>query len=186
MTGKTELANRVLLKLGQPRVSNIETDMTPAAVTINNLWGTVRDALLQSYPWNFSIKRAALAPSGTTPLYDWDNAFPVPIDYLQLLSVKDDVDYITENGKILVNGVTELYIRYIARIEDTTQWPPLFCELLVVLLAIESCERITQDKNLKLSLMEERRNIMQRAYGSDAIENLPEDYPLDEWLEARY
>lgn len=185
MAGKTEIANRVLIKLGQPRVSNIETDTTPAAVTINNLWATVRDSLLQSYPWNFSIKRVGIAPDATEPVYDWDVQFSPPNDFLQLLDVKDDIDFQFEGGKILVNGVTELFIRYIARIEDTTLWPPLFNEMMIMMLSLEACDRITQDKNLKTTLLAEQRFVMQRSLGSDAIENRPEDPPLDDWLEAR-
>lgn len=185
MAGKTEISNRTLIKLGQPRVSNIETDNSPAAITINNLWASVRDSLLQSYPWNFAIKRVSLAPDTSTPTYGWSTQFTPPIDFLQLLDIKDDIDYKFEGGKILVDGQTSLFMRYIARIEDTSLWPPLFNEMMMVTLAIEGCDRITQDKNLKQLLLAEQRVIAQKALGADAIENLPEDLPLDEWLEAR-
>lgn len=185
MAGKTEIANRTLIKLGQPRVSNIETDTSPAAITVNNLWSTVRDSLLQSYPWNFAIKRVALAPEGTNPVYGWDRQFLPPVDFLQLLDVKDDIEYLVEGGRILANGVTELYARYIARIEDTSLYPALFNEMLIITLAIEGCDRITQDKNLKTTLLAEQKMIAQRALGADAIENTPEDPPLDDWLRDR-
>ncbi len=157
MAGKTEIANRVLIKLGQPRVSNVETDPTPAALTINGIWDTVRDSLLQSYPWNFAIKRVGLASDAATPAYGWAVQFSPPVDFLQLLDVKDDIEYVFENGKILVDDSSELFIRYVAKIEATTSWPPLFIEMFVATLALEACDRVTQDKTLKSLLAAEHR-----------------------------
>lgn len=75
MASKTEIANRGLMKLGQPRVSNIDTDPSPAAVAMSALFDSVRDELLQSYPWNFAIKRVDIAAAVDAPSWGWDNAF---------------------------------------------------------------------------------------------------------------
>lgn len=186
MSTKTDIVNRALIKIGQPRISNIETESTPAAVTMNAIWDSVRDSLLQLYPWNFAVKRATLAAESAEPDTDeWNTQFILPVDFLQLLEVETAPPYSFEGSRILCNDVTGIKIKYVACIEDTSQYSALFCELLSNMLAYESVEKITQDKNLKQLLYTEQTILMNRALGVDAIENRPEDMPTDDWLIAR-
>ena len=184
MASKTAIANRANLKLGQPRVSNIDTDGSVNAQVMSDMWDQVRDALLQSYPWNFAIKRATLATTGTTPDWGWYNEYSLPTDFLQLLEIKDNPDYKIEHGKILCDEDT-LSIRYIARIENTGLYPALFGELLAYQLAIEGCERITQDKTLKAQLIQEMAVYRETVLSSDAIEDQPVEQVEDDWITVR-
>lgn len=185
MASKSEIANRALLKLGQPRISNIETDPSPNAIAMNSLFDNVRDEILQSYPWNFSIKRANIAADVVTPTWGWDNAYPLPSDCLRLLEIKDVSEFSVENNKILCDETDAIYIKYIFKVTDTGLFPSLFNEVFSVSLAIEACDRIANDDGLKQSLMQQRREILQRATSTDAIENPPEFFEDDVWLVSR-
>lgn len=185
MASKTGIANRAALKLGQPRVSNIDTDSSVVATTFADMWDQVRDALLQAYPWNFAIKRTVLSGSATTTdEWGWDYKATIPSDMLQLLEIEDSPDYQVENGKILSDEAS-LSIRYIARIETTNLYPPLFCELLAFQLAIEGCERIVQDLKMRTVLMQEMQIFMEKVLSSDAIENPPVEQEEDTWITVR-
>lgn len=186
MASKTQIANRALSKLGQPRVSNIDTTDTKAARVISGMWESVRDAMLQSYPWNFSIRRSVIAADAAAPAYEWDRQFTLPTDYLQILSVYDDPDYRMEGGKILTNADAPLKIRYIARIEETSEYPSLFNEAFSSLLAYEACEEITQSNTKKDILFNEYRMMVAKAYQSDAIEDPVVDTDDDDWVLVRY
>lgn len=185
MASKTEIANRALIKLGQPRVSNIETDSSSAAVTLNQIYSSVLQSCLQMYPWNFSVTRTDLAPDANAPSWGFNYAFTLPTDYLQLLEVKDDVEFRVEGGKILCDGEDVLYIKYVANITDTALFPPVFVEFFAQQLAIEASDRITDDDNLKANLMSQMSGIMQRAMATNAIENRPVELDNDDWLLAR-
>lgn len=182
---KTEIANQALIKLGQPRVSNIETDTSVAAQTMNGIWQTVLTTTLQTFPWNFAIKRTDLAASAVLPSWGWDNQFPLPSDCLQILEVKDDPDYVIEEGYIRCDQTGPLYIRYIAYISETSLYPPVFIDLFTHDLALAACERITNDRGLQQVLLSERRGIAERALITDSVENWPEKPIEDAWITAR-
>ena len=185
MASKTQVANRWLMKLGQGRTSNIETDSSPAAIAVNQVWDTVRDAVLQQYPWNFAIKRVNLPADVTAPSWGWGSAFSLPSDCLQLLEIKDNVPYEIEGGKILCDQADILYIRYIAKITDVALWPPVFVEVFAHEGAIETCVRITDDNALLQLLTVQKNDIVNSALATDSVENLPADVVEDEWLVAR-
>lgn len=185
MASKTQIANRALFKLGQPRVSNIDTDSSERAVIMAGLWETVRDNLLQTYPWNFAIERTSLAEDAATPAFDWAAQYTLPSDCLQVLNTEDDVDYEVAGNKILSDVESELGIRYIKRVEATGYYPPIFVEAMAIALALEACDKLTDDNTKKQLLLVEMREVMERSYMTDAIENPPVDINDDAWLTAR-
>lgn len=185
MASKTDIANRALSKLGQKRVSNIETEDTKSARIINGIYSMVRDSLLQEYPWNFAIKRASLAPLSSSPEWGYDNKYKIPSDCLRLLSIKNDPDYSVEEDNILTDETDEILIKYIARIENSGNYVPVFNEALATRLAYEGCEEITQSNSKKQILFQELKDTLSIAFRIDAIENLPEQLPDDEWLTER-
>lgn len=185
MASKTDIANRALTKLGEGRVSNIETDGSISAVTINGMWTGLRDYLQKSFPWHFCIKRYGLAASATAPAWGYSTAYPFPTDYLALLEIQNDPDYILEGGHILTNVSGQLNIRYIARIEDVSQFDPMFNEAFSCLLAHEACERITQSNTKKESLRRDMMKVINDAYTEGSILDLPQKLALDEWISSR-
>lgn len=185
MASKTSIANRALFKLGQSRVSNIETDSSVNAITMNQLWDTVRDSLLQSYPWNFATKRIDLAQDASDPAWGFDAQYTLPSDCLQLLEIEDSPDYQVEGGKILCNVADTLYIKYLYRNDSVGTYPPTFVEALAISLAIEACDKISDDNTKKQLLLSEYRMIMDRVLATDSIENPAQVIDEDEWITSR-
>lgn len=185
MASKTEIANRTLIKLGQSRVSNIDTDTSTAAVTLSQLWDSVRDSTLQMYPWNFATKRADLVPDSVSPSWGYSTAFSIPSDFLQLLEIKDDIDYKIEGNKILCDQSDIIYIKYIRREDDVSMYPPIFVEMLSQNLAIESCDRIADDTNLKAVLIQQSKDLREKVLATDSVENLPVEVDEDDWVTVR-
>ena len=185
MASKTSIANRALAKVGETRVSNIETDSNKKALIINDMWDGVRDALLQSYPWNFAIKRTQLALDGTSPPYEWANRFAVPVDFLQLLDIKNYPRYVVEGNFIKTDEGAPLYIRYVSCIESTGEWDAMFAEAFASILAVEIVESITQSNTKKNVLLQEANKVIKDAYASSAIANPPQELRPDEWILSR-
>ena len=185
MASKTEIANRALAKLGQPRVANIETDNSKAPKALNEMYDQVRDALLAEYPWNFALTRAQLAKDATSPAWDWANAYTVPSDFLSLVEVKNNPAYSLERGKILTNQGAPIYILYVARIDDAGEFDALFVEAFASRLALEGVELIVESNTKKQLLMREYQDALKVAFMSDAIQNQPVIRAESEWLLAR-
>lgn len=185
MASKTEIANRALSKVGEQRVSNIDTDNIKAAKVIRYMWDIVRDKLLTSHPWNFAIERTELAADGTAPAWGYNKRFQIPSDFLALLEIKSNPDYKLEGRYILTNASAPLKIRYIKRITNTGDFDPMFTEALAADLAVEACEELTQSNTKKQILMKEREDHIKQAYANDAIQDPPQYLQADTWILSR-
>jgi hypothetical protein len=160
------------------------------------MYESVRDALIQSYPWNFAMKRATLAPLGTTPAWGYLYEYQLPSDCLAPFEVSTSgsgvgleftsVEYKIEGGKILTDEGTAINLRYISRISDEGEMTALFAEVFATQLAYEACEEVTQSNTKKQLLMDELRKMIDIGYRSDAIEQPPDTLPEDEWITERY
>lgn len=184
-SNKTTIGNRALAKLGEPRVSNFDSTNTLPARTINEMYVPVRDAMLQSYPWNFAIKLVQLAKDPTAPVWEYSNRFTLPADCLQVVAIKNDPDYRVRAGYIHTDAAAPLYIRYIRRVESEGDFSPIFAEAFSSRLAYESAEVITQSNTKKEAAWRDFQDVIARAFATDAIEDPPVPLPEDEWLNAR-
>lgn len=185
MASKTEIANRALAKIGESRVSNIETDSTEKAELINSMWELQRDSLLQSYPWNFAVTLTNLAADATAPDHGYTVRYLLPTDFLSLLAIKDDPDYRIIGKYIHTDQAAPLYIKYVKKVTDTGEFDPLFAEALAATIAVEICERLTQSNTKKQLLMQEKERHIANAYASDAIQDPPQELSDDSWLRSR-
>ena len=185
MTSKTEIANRVLAKCGDRRVSNIETDPSERAQIINSMYDIVRDGLLQKYPWNFAIKRTQLAVDATAPAWGYTKRYRLPTDFLSLLHIKNFPDYRIEGDYILTNEGAPLYIQYVRNVTSEGEFDALFVEAFASELAVECCERINGSNTKKQILAQQRDEAMKIAFMNDAIQDPPQQRMDDEWLLSR-
>ena len=182
---KTYICNRALSKLGSSRISNIDTDDIKEAKALRNMYDSVRDSLIQSYPWNFAIKRTQLAVDAAAPAYGYSNQYQLPTDFLALVEILGNPQYKLEEGFIRTDEGAPLYIRYISRVVDTAKYDALFVEAFATRLAFEGCEEITQSNTKKQILFEEFRQNIANAYSNDAIQDQPIRLSDDEWILSR-
>jgi hypothetical protein len=191
MASKTQIANRALSKVGEQRVSNVDTDNVKAAKVISSMWDIIRDAMLTAYPWNFAVTRTQLAKDATSPAWGYQNRYALPSDFLSLLEVRYNSEYTIETDSvtgglyILTDEDAPLYIKYIKRVTNTGEFDPLFVEALATRLAFEACEELTQSNTKKQVLFEELRINIKEAYASDSIQEAPVLRQQDEWLLSR-
>lgn len=195
---RTDICNSALLRLGAATIADI-TDDSPEARACAVQYDSNRRSELRRHPWNFAIKRVVLAADTDAPAFEFDYAFTLPADCLRVLIPKDStLDWVIEGNKILtswatspVSGATSssgsaaLSLRYVADIEDTTVFDPAFYDVLSVSLAADLCEKITNSTSKKQALADEYKGLLDAARRADALENLPEDPPDDDWLTAR-
>lgn len=186
-TSKVAIANRALQKLGAKRIESLAQDH-PNARSINAAYDMQRDWLLRKYVWSFAIKRASIAADGDGPEWgDWDR-YTVPNDFVRL--IRDDesghtVDWKIEGLHILSADGSPLEIRYVARIDDTNFYDPLFVEALASKIAFECCEEITGNTTKKNRAEKDLDTAISEAERIGAIEKAPEEFPEDDYITAR-
>lgn len=206
MASRVELANRALDKIGEQPIISLE-DNQKAARVISRMFDMVRDDELRARKWSFSIKRTQLAPDVDVPVYGYGSQFTLPIDCLRILSIFNfDIGpnmsdynsgmsqtYVIEGRKILYGrpipggppANISMPLRYISRIEDTTQWDASFNEAFACRLAMESCEAITQSDSKWQKCVSQYQMALSKASRANAIE-LPSDTISDDtWVFGR-
>ena len=185
---QTRVANHALQKLGAGLISSMDED-TREARTVKACYSILRDRELRAHSWNFSIKRAALAPSATVPAFGFAKAFPLPADCLRILPPARDVDWTIENingaSHILTNEGTVIYLRYVARITDEAAFDELFVDMLACKIAWHCCETITQSNQKKADVMQEYKDARAEARRINAFEQASPQEPEPPWLAAR-
>ena len=186
---QVRVANLALQKLGAGEIVSMSED-TRERRAITRCYTMLRDRELRAHNWNFSIKRAVLAPSSVAPLFEFAKAFPLPSDCLRPLPPARDVDWTIEyhegSKHILTNEGTVIYLRYVSRVTDETQFDPLFADMLACKIAWHCCEEITQSNQKKADIEREYDKAKADAKRTNAFEQATPQEPEPPWLTARY
>ena len=186
---QVRVANLALQKLGATEIVSMDED-TRERRAITRCYTMLRDRELRAHSWNFSIKRVVLAPSSVAPAFEFAKAFPLPSDCLRPLPPARDVDWTIEyhNGSkhILTNEGTVIYLRYVSRVTDETQFDPLFADMLACKIAWHCCEEITQSNQKKADIEREYDKARADAKRINAFEQATPQEPEPPWLTARY
>lgn len=198
MASQVEIANRALTKLGAARIISFGDDNKQARA-VTSMFDIVRDAELRSHIWSFSVRRTALPALTTTPAWGFKYEYEIPSDCLRILMVNDTyggpdmsdyrdkpvADYSLEGNKILTDFDAPLKLRYISRVEDTTEWDSMFVEALACRLAMEMCEDLTQSNTKRELAQSEYTAMLRSAIRASAVEQPAQAMPDNSWMMSR-
>ena len=186
---ETSICNLALQKLGAGRITDISED-SPNARTCSDCYEAMRDRELRAHRWSFAITRESLAADATDPSFGPAKQYTLPAGFLRLIEPDDSANYNTldwriEGGKIVTDFTAPLEIRYIARVEDPTQFDALFVDALACRMALQMCEKITQSVSKKADVRSEYKDTIAEARRTNAIEGVSSESPTDTWDTAR-
>lgn len=189
MASDVDICNRALQKLGAKRISSLSQDSTNAR-SCALAYPIVRDKLLRAHFWNFAIKRAELAASGSAPSWGRANSYQLPSDFLKMAPHypefnPNDLDWVIEGTQVLSNDAGPIHVRYVARITTPGLFDSYFCEALATDLAYELCEEITQSNGKKQGLLQDKRDIIVDAKLANAFDNVASQPPEDTYVTCR-
>lgn len=142
-TANTKICNMALGRLGALRINSFEdTDEdSTQAIQCRLHFEQTRDALLRSFSFRFARARATLEAHTDTPDFEWSLQYILPVDFLAMRSIyegrysRENVSSYDLEGKMLLSNDTTMEIRYTRKVEDASQFDPLFIEVLTLLLA---------------------------------------------------
>lgn len=159
VTSKTDICNLSQDLLCGETLLDIDSPTTAVEALLQRWYDHCRKQCLREHPWKFAAKRASLAKSATDPLFGYTAAFPLPSDFLRMLTIENDDgvqistrDYQIEshNGQYAVlmsTDATVLNIRYVYDIEDVTRFDALFISYLAYTIALATAFKITQNNS---------------------------------------
>lgn len=188
VTSKPQICNLALDHLGQQDrrgpVTNIDQPVTPTEVICSRWYDVTRLFLLRKHPWNFALKRTVITPTGTAPAFGFTHAFNLPGDFVRLATIEDPnnldptfkTNYQLESNQILVDTTdgASLNLRYVANVEDVTQFDALFVDAFAVRLALRLSYKFTASNTDIQRLEQLDRDILAAAKAIDGQERPPQ------------
>ncbi len=190
-TSPVEICNSALIKVGAARITSL-SDGTKAALICNEQYPKLRREVLRQHPWNFAIRRKALAASVVEPEYDYSKAFVIPSDVLRILStdLPRHLEWVVEQNssgqRVLLTDSDTCKIRYIKDVTDTTIYSADFEESLALRMAVDLSYALAQSTSLTRELQRQYRESLAISRSIDAQEGSVEEFEDGEWLEVRY
>ncbi len=181
INSKTDICNLASDLLASEPVIDVDNPTTATESLFNRWYEQSRRKVLREHPWNFASKRINLASSGTAPAFGYSSQFPLPNDFVRLLTIEGDVgqfispeNYQVEDNAVLMNtdsGV--LRVRYIYDIEDVTKFDPMFIDILAHELALVLAYKITGSNGNVDRIAQISRNRSAMAKAIDGQERPP-------------
>lgn len=195
MTSKVQIINDGLDRVGATEIVS-PTEGTVSAKLANRIYDTHRLKLLRRHTWNFATKRIKLAQSATKPVYEYEFQYPVPSDFLRIVSVSNNENgsghqrYKLETdavaGKSILTFSTELFLRYIADIQDPQQYDSSFSYALSLSMATVFAIKLANSNTLYRDVLDELKSETRSSRSIDSQEDFPDGFPDGSWSDSRH
>lgn len=179
-SSSTNICNLALDYLGQKSINDIESPSNDVERICARWYDATRRRVLRLHAWNFAVSRASLAKLSDAPLFGYDGAYPVPSDWVRMISVGasesgggvDEIDYEIEGGNILasIDESSALRIRYVSDFTNVSGMDALFVDLLSIELALRISFKFTQSNDDVSRLKALRDDVVNEAHGADGQE----------------
>ena len=193
MATEIDIINNALTKIGAATIATL-SDSSREGRLANRTYNDLRDDVLRDYQWNFATKRFSIAANATAPLWEYDNAYTLPSDFLRLTGLNNPSNYdyrieMDDSGnRIVVTDISSpLQGVYIARVSNAEQMDPKFREALSARLAMEWAEPLTASGTLLTKMTQLYQQKMADARTVDGAEDSFNRQPdSGAWIDARY
>jgi hypothetical protein len=194
MADKLALWKQSLVHLGKATITSLIDDVE-AVYVFGNAWPGVLMEAFDAGDWNNFKKSVQLSQSDTgTAAIGWTYVFDYPNDYLRTLAVSNYPgfnepfhDYVDEGGFLSAN-TTAIYLRYISSewMDDSSvsTWPAMFWRYVAMLLAYETCEKLTSGQTKQVDLEKRLIKALRDAKSVDARNENRRQGP-GSWLRSR-
>lgn len=158
-----------------------------------------RKYVLESYNWNFAIKRVSLTTPTTAPAFGFTRAFVPPADMLRPLGLNDPTgprhnytsattqtgyEWKLEGGSILTD-LTQVDLYYVADITDYTAWDAAFMHAHGLHLASLVAYALTGRVDLGNTLDARFREAIRQARVNHAMTGTPEQIMADSYVDGQ-
>ena len=142
---RTNIANLALGWMGANLILDIDDpDLNEARLCKVN-YPFARDAVLEERDWTFACARRIIAPEQEVPAFEWGQQFLLPGECIRVRRVSDEPNFTNtsfqweKEGRSILCNATQIYVKYIKRVEDPTLFSPNFAQAVAARLGMELC-----------------------------------------------
>ncbi len=197
MASQVEIYNLALGSIGQSDTVASPTERSKAAQVCTRFWDLARDTVLAEFPWPFATRYEALASlPGIAP--NWSYQYQYPNDCLRALYVfnegyRNPPASLQPNfqmgygsaGQIVLADVPRARLAYVARVEDTGRFPPLFVNVLAWKLAAMIAMPLTNTRTITETAETIYRQAAQEAWAQALNESRTDQVRESEFIAVR-
>lgn len=170
------ICNEALSLIGAKSILSFD-DNNENARRCASIYDTTRRALLRMHPWSFAKKRTQLAPVSTHPTFGYHNSFPLPHDFVRVISAGVE-NYEIEGRHILAN--TDLInLQYVSDQDNEELWDSLFAECMVLYLVHKLAKPITGSQSESDSAWQKLQNMLKQARSINGQERPAQDFAAE-------
>jgi len=177
MATDISMSSNALLLIGHETINSF-TDAGAGAKAAANLYATVYEDAITSYPWRFAMGKVTLSKLVAAPLNEWTNAFQLPANLLLTYRTYPRSPFEIYEDKLYSDQET-IEIDYWFKPEETTL-PPYFVKYMQYSLAAEFAISVTDNRSLAESFtnMADRQRLVamnrdSQGRTNNAIESAP-------------
>lgn len=188
MVAPIDIINRALVILGEQPIMTLDQPCKPARIA-SILYEAVLQSELAGHPWHFAKKRQRLAQEEPGECVE-GYFYRLPSDWLHSLAVLDtdgeeDKGAVHEGQGIRTSHSSGILLSYIAKLDDPRAYPVLFQDVLVLRLASDMAESLTQSTAKRESLYRSYQEALRKAKQANAWMASPAAIPESNWVSAR-
>lgn len=199
MASKTEICNYALALVAIESISSVDAATEPARLCKLHLEQTTREVLRMAY-WRSCRRRAALVLNTQAPAFGWAKSYPLPVDWLRMVSFNEcDPDNVrrvmfeVEGRELLTDegSARIVYIRDITLESAGGSWnamDPLLTKAVYTALAAKLAWPMQQSRTLADSLNAQVVEYVKQAKtinARDAFEPVQQSGDGSSWIPAR-
>lgn len=161
-----DIVNRALVKTGNQHIDSLKGN-TPNIVLVNTLLPSAIDNVISLYPWRCCIKRFILAPITVNPEFEYKYSYPLPNDFVMLMSVFAKENKWVREGKTILTNSDECKIIYVSLPDNPNTLTPDVKELISLRLAYNLVQSTTSNTGLMQLLMQEFASALKLAMSDE-------------------
>jgi hypothetical protein len=195
MTTQLFIYNEALGHLGERQIASLTEPREPRRV-LDSYWADVVAFCLSQGLWKFARRTAQIDASSTLiPQFGFNYCFSIPADWVRtiLVSTSPGMDppllQYSDEGGLWYANLTPIYVAYVSNDPlygmNIGGWPEHFVDYVALRLARQACLRLTNDKELKASLLREEDRARRVAKAEQAMDEPPGLPPVPYWARAR-
>lgn len=180
---EVKICNLALNLIGNSSIISI-TDNNESARACNAFYDPTRREVLRAYPWNFAKKEISLGQTTITPLLTWTYAYQLPVDYLFMVVIENNIAYEIMGNQLYCNE-DSLIVKYIADTTDTNLFDSNFINAFAAKLATKIAYKLSDSNTLQQTAYSLYQDALKEARSIDSQEETPTDVWRDFLTEAR-
>ena len=197
----TSICNIALARIGAKEITSLENDQSREASLCRRLFHPARRTVLAAHHWNGALRTAQLTADSdiiSATVSQWDYGYPVPDDFIRLVSVHPSNDrnttceYFLQNANhadadlVILADSNQLFINYIFDNIDIPTMSQGFRDVLNFVLSRDLCMALGKSASkFDLSAREYRRALTV-AKSIDGMEDYPSRLAEGSWVRSRY